>query len=65
MPVAVTDRVALAPLVRDRAGKVVPFGDVAAMAGALELILTEPGWLASTAPQGGRSSMIASSWLTT
>jgi glycosyltransferase involved in cell wall biosynthesis len=40
LPVAVTDRVGLAPLVRDRAGKVVAFGDVAAMAGALEVFLT-------------------------
>jgi glycosyltransferase involved in cell wall biosynthesis len=43
LPVAVTDRIALAPLVRDRAGIVVPSGDVPAMAGALEAILTEPG----------------------
>lgn len=40
LPVAVTDRVGLAPFVRDRAGKVVAFGDVAAMADALEVILT-------------------------
>jgi glycosyltransferase involved in cell wall biosynthesis len=43
LPVAVTERVGLAPLVRDRAGKVVPWGDVAAMADALEEILTRPG----------------------
>lgn len=40
LPVAVTDRIALAPLVRDRAGRVVPFGNVTAMADALELLLT-------------------------
>ena len=43
LPVAVTDRVALAPLVHGRAGIVVPSADVPAMAGALEVILTEPG----------------------
>ncbi len=43
LPVAVTDRIALAPLVRDRAGVVVPSGDVSAMAGALEAILADPG----------------------
>jgi glycosyltransferase involved in cell wall biosynthesis len=41
LPVAVTDRVGLAPLVRGRAGKVVAFGDVAAMAEALEVLLTD------------------------
>jgi glycosyltransferase involved in cell wall biosynthesis len=41
VPVAVTDRVALAPLVLDGAGRVVPFGDVAAMAAALEGLLTD------------------------
>lgn len=41
LPVAVTDRIALASLVRDRAGKVAPFGDVTAMAEALEIILTD------------------------
>lgn len=53
LPVAVTDRIALAPLVRDHAGKVVPFGDVAAMAGALELILTN-GRLAREYGTAGR-----------
>jgi glycosyltransferase involved in cell wall biosynthesis len=43
LPVAVTDRVALAPLVRGRAGKVEAFGDVAAMAEALEEMLTDAG----------------------
>jgi glycosyltransferase involved in cell wall biosynthesis len=43
LPVAVTDRVALAPLVRGRAGKVVAFGDVAAMADALEMMLADAG----------------------
>jgi glycosyltransferase involved in cell wall biosynthesis len=41
LPVAVTDRVGLAPLVRGRAGKVAAFGDVAAMADALEAMLTD------------------------
>jgi glycosyltransferase involved in cell wall biosynthesis len=40
LPVAVTDRIALASLVRGQAGKVVPFGDVKGMADALEIILT-------------------------
>lgn len=40
LPSAVTNGVGLAPLVAGRAGKVVPYGDVAAMAGALEVILT-------------------------
>ena len=40
LPVAVTDRVALAPLVRGRGGQVTPYGDAAAMADALEMILT-------------------------
>jgi len=43
LPVAVTDRIALAPLVRDRAGVVVPSADVSAMAAALEAIVTDPG----------------------
>ena len=41
LPVAVTDRVGLAPLVRERAGQVVAFGDVAAMTQALEMMLTQ------------------------
>jgi glycosyltransferase involved in cell wall biosynthesis len=41
LPVTVTDRVGLAPLVRGRAGTVVAFGDVAAMAAALEVFLTD------------------------
>lgn len=40
LPVAVTDRVALAPLIRDRGGRVTLYGDAAAMADALETILT-------------------------
>ena len=40
---AVTDGIALAPLIRDRAGIVVPSGDVTAMADALEAILMNPG----------------------
>lgn len=39
MPVAVTDGIALAPLVRDRAGMIAPYGDVPAMASALETML--------------------------
>lgn len=41
MPVAVTEGIALAPLVRGRAGIVVPYGDVPAMAGAMETILAD------------------------
>lgn len=41
LPVAVTDRVGLAPLVRDRAGKVVAYGDVTAMTEGLEVLLTD------------------------
>jgi glycosyltransferase involved in cell wall biosynthesis len=41
MPVAVTEGIALAPLVRGRAGIVVPYGDVQAMAGAMETILAD------------------------
>jgi MMP alpha-(1->4)-mannosyltransferase len=41
LPVAATDRVGLAPLIDGRAGMVVPFGNVAQMAGALEIILTD------------------------
>jgi len=54
LPVAVTDRVALAPLVRGRAGAVVPFGDVPGMAGALETILTD-GRLARQYGAAGRA----------
>ena len=42
LPVVVTDRVALAPLVRTGAGEVVRFGDPVAMAGALEGLLADP-----------------------
>ncbi len=42
LPVVVTDRVALAPLVRQGAGEVVRFGDAAAAADALERIVTRP-----------------------
>jgi glycosyltransferase involved in cell wall biosynthesis len=41
MPVAVTDGIALAPLVRGRAGMVAPYGDVPAMASALEKMLAD------------------------
>jgi glycosyltransferase involved in cell wall biosynthesis len=43
LPVAVTDRIALAPLVTGRAGMVAPHGDVPAMASALAAILTHRG----------------------
>lgn len=42
-PAVVTDRVALAPLVADGRGLVVPFGDEAAAAGALASLLDDPG----------------------
>jgi glycosyltransferase involved in cell wall biosynthesis len=42
MPVAVTEGIALAPLVRGRAGIVAPYGDVPAMASAMETILADP-----------------------
>ena len=41
LPVAVTDGIALAPLVRGRAGLVAPYGDVPAMASALETMLAD------------------------
>jgi phosphatidylinositol alpha-mannosyltransferase len=42
LPVVVTDRVALAPLVRTGAGEVVTFGDAAAMADALGGLIADP-----------------------
>ena len=42
LPVVVTNRVALAPLVRTGAGEVVAFGDVAALADSLAFVLTHP-----------------------
>ncbi|MGP8001731.1 MAG: glycosyltransferase family 4 protein [Streptosporangiaceae bacterium] len=54
LPVAVTDRVALAPLVQGRAGRVVRFGDVPGMASALEMVLTSDS-LARRYGAGGRA----------
>jgi glycosyltransferase involved in cell wall biosynthesis len=42
LPPVVTSGVGLAPLVRERAGMVAPFGDATAVAEALEAILTNP-----------------------
>lgn len=42
LPTVVTRGIGLAPLVRDRAGLVAPFGDATAVAEALERIVTDP-----------------------
>lgn len=51
-PAVVTERVALAPLVADGRGVVVPYGDVTATAAVLEALLADPGRAASMGAAG-------------